>query len=110
MKTFVLLLALLGPATAFAAGGITITPEMRQALQAKMHQECLAKEGEFAKQGYTKAQIAAICKCSTQQTAALLNSQTVGYILEHGAMPAEMQRKVASATTGCIKSSTAVRK
>ena len=111
MKTFlVLLAALFAPATAFAAGGITMTPEMRQTLQTKMHEECLAKEGDFARQGYTKAQTAAICKCSTQQTAALFNSQTVSYILTHGAMPADMQRKVSSATAGCIKSSTGVRK
>jgi len=106
MKTLVALAALLAlPALSLAAGKIAMTPEMRQALQAKMRQECLAREGEFARQGYSKIQIAAICKCSTQQTAALLNSQTVAYILEHGAMPAEMQRKVASATAGCIKSS-----
>lgn len=110
MKTLLLLAALLAPATALAAGAMAVTPQMRQALQAKMHEECLAKEGEFLRQGYTKAQTAAICKCSTQQTAALMNSQTVAYILEHGAMPAEMQRKVASATNGCIRTSVGVRK
>ncbi|MHC1790176.1 hypothetical protein [Solidesulfovibrio sp.] len=110
LQMLVLLAALLGPAAAWAAGAVTVTPEMRQALRTKMHAECLAKEGEFTRQGYTKAQTAAICKCSTQQTAALLNSQTVNYILTHGTMPAEMQRKVASATAGCIKSSTRVRK
>lgn len=114
MKTLVVLLAALcaplAPLSAVAAAGIAMTPEMRQALQTRMHQECLAKEGEFARQGYTKAQTAAICKCSTQQTAALFNSQTVAYILEHGAMPADMQRKVSSATAGCIKSSVGARK
>jgi hypothetical protein len=110
MKTFVLLLVLGLPAVAQAAGGVTVTPQMRQAMQARMHEECLAKEGEFARQGYSKAQIAAICKCSTQQTAALLNSQTVNHILTTGAMPAEMQRKVASATAGCIRSSGNIKK
>ena len=98
MKTLLLLAALLAPAPVLAAGAMTVTPQMRQALQDQMLRQCLAKEGEFAGQGYPKAQTAAICKCSTQQTAALMNSQTVAYILEHGAMPAEMQRKVASAT------------
>lgn len=110
MKTLVILVVLALPAITWAAGGIAVTPQMRQAMQNKMHAQCLAKEGEFARQGYTKPQIAAICKCSTQQTAALLNSQTVNYILTHGSMPAEMERKVASATDGCIKSSTKVRK
>ncbi|MFP5257788.1 MAG: hypothetical protein ACLGQH_02075 [Acidobacteriota bacterium] len=110
MKTLILLAALLGPAPALAAGAMPVTPQMRQALQAKMYEECLAKAGDFARQGYNQAQTAAICKCSTQQTAALMNSQTVAYILEHGAMPAEMQRKVASATNGCIRTSVGVRK
>ena len=105
-----LLAALLGPVAAVWAGGMTVTPEMRQTLQTRMLQECLAKEGEFARMGYSKAQTAAICKCSAQQTSALFNSQTVPYILEHGAMPADMQRKVSSATAGCIKSSAGVRK
>ena len=110
MKTLAILVVLCLPGLARAAEGIAVTPQMRQAMQAKMHTQCLAKEGEFARQGYTKPQIAAICKCSTQQTAALLNSQTVNYILAHGPMPAEMERKVASATAGCIKSSVTIKK
>ncbi|KHK03869.1 hypothetical protein [Desulfovibrio sp. TomC] len=110
MKTLVILVVLGLPGFAWAAGDIAVTPQMRQAMQDKMHAQCLAKEGEFARQGYTKPQIAAICKCATQQTAALLNSRTVNYILTHGSMPEEMERKVASATEGCIRSSTMIRK
>lgn len=105
IKIALLLLFLLAPATVSAAG-ITVTPEMRRAMQEKMIQECLQKDGELTKKGYTKAQAAAICKCSMQQTAALLNSQTVGYILANGAMPPDMQRKAVSATSGCIKTVT----
>jgi len=106
MRIVLVLLALLMPAAALAAG-ITVTPEMRRVMAEKMTQECLQKEGEFLKKGYTRTQTAAICKCSMQQTAALLNSQTVGYILANGAMPPDMQRKAASATAGCIKTVTA---
>ena len=93
-----------------AAGGVAVTPEMRRAMQGKIEQDCLKKEAEFAKQGYSKAQVAAICRCAAQQTSALLNSQTVSHILTHGAMPEDMQRKVASATGGCIKSSRQLKK
>jgi uncharacterized protein (DUF2141 family) len=88
-----------------AAEGVAVTPEMRRAMQGSIEQDCLKKEAEFARQGYSKAQVAAICRCAAQQTSALLNSQTVSHILSHGAMPEDMQRKVASATGGCIKSS-----
>lgn len=93
-----------------AAGGVAVTPEMRRAMQGSFEQDCLKKEAEFARQGYTKAQVAAICRCAAQQTSALLNSQTVSHILTHGAMPEDMQRKVASATGGCIKSSRQIKK
>lgn len=93
-----------------AAGGVAVTPEMRRAMQGSIEQDCLKKEAEFTRQGYTKAQVAAICRCAAQQTSALLNSQTVSHILAHGAMPEDMQRKVASATGGCIKSSRQLKK
>ena len=83
---------------------------MRRAMQGSIEQDCLKKEAEFSRQGYSKAQVAAICRCAAQQTSALLNSQTVSHILTHGAMPEEMQRKVASATGGCIKSSQNLKK
>uniref|UniRef100_I2Q4A6 Uncharacterized protein n=1 Tax=Desulfovibrio sp. U5L TaxID=596152 RepID=I2Q4A6_9BACT len=100
-----LLLALLASAPALAAG-ITVTPEMRQAMARKMTEDCLRNDGELLNKGYTKVQAAAICKCAMQQTAALLNSQTVAYIMANGAMPADMQRKAVSATNGCIKTIT----
>lgn len=93
-----------------AAGGVAVTPEMRRTMQGRIEQDCLKKEAEFVQQGYTKAQVAAICRCAAQQTAALFNSQTVNHILAHGTMPEDMQRKVASATGGCIKSSRQLRK
>ena len=93
-----------------AAGGVAVTPEMRRAMQGRIEQDCLKKEAEFTRQGYSKAQVAAICRCAAQQTSALLNSQTVSHILTHGAMPEDMQRKVASATGGCIKSSRQLKK
>jgi hypothetical protein len=100
-----LLLALFTSAPALAAG-ITVTPEMRRTMEEKMLRECLQKEGEFLKKGYSRTQTHAICRCATQQTAALLNSRTVSYILANGTMPADMQRKVASATAGCIRTVT----
>ena len=93
-----------------AAGGVAVTPEMRRAMQGSIEQDCLKKEAEFLAKGYSKAQVAAICRCAAQQTSALLNSQTVSHILTHGAMPEDMQRKVASATGGCIKSSRQLKK
>jgi len=111
MKRAMVLAAVLGllsasPALpALAAGGVAVTPEMRRAMQGRIEQDCLTKEAEFTRQGYSKAQVEAICRCAAQQTSALLNSQTVSHILAHGTMPEDMQRKVASATGGCIKSS-----
>jgi hypothetical protein len=111
MKTMAMLLVALTLATpAWAAGTMVVTPEMRRAMQGKIEQECLQKEAEFAQKGYSKGQIAAICRCAAQQTAALFNSQTVSHILTHGTMPEDMQRKVASATGGCIKSSRTLNK
>ena len=117
MKTRAMLLAaalgLLGASQALparAADGVAVTPEMRRAMQGKIEQDCLNKEAEFARQGYSKVQVAAICRCAAQQTSALLNSQTVSHILTHGTMPEDMQRKVASATGGCIKSSQNLKK
>jgi uncharacterized protein (DUF2141 family) len=117
MKTRVRLLATaLALLTAFqalparAAGGVAVTPEMRRAMQGSIEQDCLKKEADFLAKGYSKAQVAAICRCAAQQTSALLNAQTVSHILTHGAMPEDMQRKVASATGGCIKSSRQLKK
>ncbi|WP_029457402.1 hypothetical protein [Solidesulfovibrio alcoholivorans] len=91
---------------AAAAGKVQVTPQMRKVLTEKLTQQCLAQEAEFARKGYTRAQTAAICRCAMQQTGALLNSNTVDYILTHGVMPPDMQRKVASATGACIKAHT----
>ncbi|WP_428566295.1 MAG: hypothetical protein ACP59X_06065 [Solidesulfovibrio sp. DCME] len=88
------------------AAGVQVTPQMRKDLTEKLTQQCLGREAEFARKGYSKAQTAAICKCAMQQTGALINSQTVDYILKNGAMPPDMQRKVASATGACIKANT----
>ena len=91
---------------AAAAGKVQVTPQMRKVLTEKLTQQCLAQEADFARKGYTRAQTAAICRCAMQQTGALLNSNTVDYILTHGVMPPDMQRKVASATGACIKTHT----
>lgn len=99
----VLAAALGAPASTLAAGSVQVTPQMRKDLTDKLTQQCLSQQAAFAQKGYTKAQTAAICKCAMQQTGALMNSQTVAYILEHGVMPPDMQRKAASATAACIK-------
>ncbi len=98
-------LSLLLP-SATQAAGVNVTPEMRQNMAAKMTQQCIQNDAELLKKGYTKAQAVAICKCAMQQTAALLNSRTVDYILANGSMPPDMQRKAVSATNGCIKTIT----
>lgn len=100
------LVAILCVAGTAAAAGPQVTPQMRKALTEKLTQQCLTQEAAFASKGYTRAQTAAICKCAMQQTGALFNSRTVDYILQHGVMPPDMQRKAASATAACIKSST----
>ena len=111
---YLLLLALISMVlslpTAARAAGLAVTPQMREELTRKLGEQCLRQERDFAAKGYTKAQTEAICRCSTQQTGALLNSRTVEYILKHGVMPADMQRKAASATRGCIRSVTLPRK
>lgn len=110
MKCVLVIVFLFGMAPAALAAKITVTPEMRQALTQKLTAQCLTQEAEFMKKGYTRAQADAICKCAMQQTGALLNSRTVEYILSHGAMPEDMQRKAASATEGCIRTVTHPRK
>lgn len=110
LATALALLAAFQALPARAAGGVAVTPEMRRAMQGSIEQDCLKKEAEFLAKGYSKAQVAAICRCAAQQTSALLNAQTVSHILTHGAMPEDMQRKVASATGGCIKSSRQLKK
>lgn len=105
MRTIVVLLLflVLVSASAFAAER-EVTPEMRRTMAEKLTQDCRQREGEFLKKGFSKAQTTAICTCAMQQTAALLNSRTVAYILSHGVMPEDMQRKVTSATQGCVRS------
>ncbi len=103
MGRLVMTLALLCVAGTASAGGIKVTPQMRRALTEKLTEQCLRQEADFAKKGYTRAQTVAICKCSMQQTGALLNSRTVSYILAHGVMPPDMERKAHSATRACVK-------
>jgi hypothetical protein len=103
VRVMLLLLMFLLPTSSLAAETV-VTPEMRRVMAEKLTQNCLQRENEFLKKGFTKAQTAVICSCAMQQTAALLNSRTVSYILEHGVMPQDMQRKVASATVGCMRS------
>ncbi|MEL7640895.1 MAG: hypothetical protein AAGU21_14745 [Solidesulfovibrio sp.] len=106
MRYVVLLLVVVCLPGLAGAAGVQVTPGMRKDLTEKLTQQCLAREAEFARKGYNKAQTAAICKCAMQQTGALINSQTVDYILRNGAMPPDMQRKAASATAACIKANT----
>ncbi|MFU2210682.1 hypothetical protein [Solidesulfovibrio sp. C21] len=110
MKSMVILFLLVVVPTVAQAAGRRVTPEMREALTQKLTAQCLQQEAAFAQKGYTRAQTVAICKCAMQQTGALLNSRTVDYILHHGVMPEDMQRKAASATEGCIRSITMHRK